>query len=212
MYSTIFRLVSTELKLDTTAVIEWGERRIKDCPDDADAYNDLVWQIYQYRPDRLDVALEYMKKAIEVAKPYQKKYVLDTMGWIYFKKAMYPEALSASEEANKLYDDPDADVIFHLGATQGKNGKIDDALQTLALSLSLQENAKVRTYFDDFYKEKFGNTEGVEEYLKKTILGKAVVDPPFAAPDFKLTSMDGRDIGLSDFKDKVILVAFWKPT
>jgi tetratricopeptide (TPR) repeat protein len=212
LYSIIFRLYTTSSKADTAKAIEWGERRIKECPDEADAYNDLVWQIYQYRPDKLDVALEYMKKAMEVAKPYQKNYVMDTMGWIYFKKAMYPEAFSASEEANKLYDDPEADVIFHLGAAQGKNGKIDDALQTLALSLSLQENAEARSYFNELYQAKFGKLEGVEDYLKKTILGKAVVDPPFAAPDFKLTSMDGRDIGLSDFKDKVILVAFWKPT
>ena len=212
MHSFIFRIVSTELKLDTTNIIEWGERRIKDCPDEADAYNDLVWQIYQFRPDKLDIALEYMKKAMEVAKPYQKNYLMDTMGWIYFKKGMFPEALAALEEANKLYDDPDADVVFHLGAAQGKNGNIDDALQTLALSLSLQEDAEARSYFDAFYKEKFGNTEGVEEFLKKTILGKAIVDPPFAAPDFKLTSMDGREMGLSDFKNKVIIVAFWKPT
>ncbi|HEX9975156.1 MAG TPA: hypothetical protein VGD14_24090, partial [bacterium] len=203
MHSFIFRIVSTELKLDTTKIIEWGERRIKDCPDEADAYNDLVWQIYLYRPDKLDVALEYMKKALEVAKPHQKNYLMDTMGWIYFKKAMYPEALSASEEANKLYDDPDADVVFHLGAAQGKNGKIEDALQTLALSLSLQESKEARSYFNEFYQAKFGKLDDVEEYLKKTILGKAVVDPPFAAPDFKLTSMDGREIGLSDFKDKV---------
>ncbi|MCU0645890.1 MAG: tetratricopeptide repeat protein [bacterium] len=212
MHSFIFRIVSTELKLDTTKIIEWGERRIKDCPDEADAYNDLVWQIYQYRQDKLDVALEYMKKAMEVAKPYQKNYLMDTMGWIYFKKAMYPEALSASEAANKLYDDPDADVIFHLGAAQGKNGKIEDALQTLALSLSLQENAEARSYFNEFYQAKFGKLDDMDDYLKKTILGKAMIDPPFAAPDFKLTSMDGREMGLSDFKDKVILVAFWKPT
>jgi tetratricopeptide (TPR) repeat protein len=125
---------------------------------------------------------------------------------------MFPEALSALEEANNLYDDPDADVVFHLGAAQGKNGKIDDAIETLATALSLQEIPDARRYFDEFYKEKFGDTEGVEEYLKKTILGKAVVDPPFSSPDFKLTSLNGDEIGLTDFKNKVILVAFWKPT
>lgn len=212
MYSTIFQLFSTELKLDTTKIIEWGERRIKDCPDEADAYNDLVWQIYQFRPDKLDVALEYMKKAVEVAKPYQKNYVMDTKGWIYFKKGMYPEALAALAEANKLYDDPNGEVLFHLGAAQGKNGNIDEALEMLALSLSLQESAEARSYFNEFYQAKFGQLDGMEEYLKKTILGKAMIDPPFAAPDFKLTSMDGRQIGLSDFKNKVILIAFWKPT
>ena len=212
IYSIIFRLYTTSTTADTAKAIEWGERRIKECPDEADAYNDLVWQIYQYRPDKLDVALEYMKKAMEVAKPYQKNYLTDTMGWIYFKKGMYPEALCTLEEANKLYDDPSGEVIFHLGAAQGKNGNIEDALETLAFALSLQESAEARSYFEEFYQAKFGNTEGVDEYLKKTILGKAVVDPPFAAPDFKLTSMDGRQIGLSDFKDKVILVAFWKPT
>ncbi|MDZ7318546.1 MAG: hypothetical protein ONB11_05290 [candidate division KSB1 bacterium] len=212
IYSYIFRMMSYELKSDTTAMIEWGERRIKDFPDDADAYNDLVWQIYQFRPDKLDVALEYMKKAVAVAKPHQKNYVTDTLGWIYFKKGLYPEALSILEQANGLYDDPDADVIFHLGAAQGKNGKIDEALQTLSLALSLQEIPEAHHYFNEFYQAKFGHLEGVEEYLKKTILGKAVVDPPFTAPEFKLTSMDGREVGLSDYKNKVILVAFWKPT
>lgn len=212
IYAISFRMYISTTTFDTIKAIEWGERRIKDCPNDVDAYNDLVWYLYQYRPDKLDVALEYIKKAVEIASPDQKKYVLDTMGWIYFKKSMYPEALSTLVQANELYEDPSGEVIFHLGVAQGKSGRIDEALQTLAFALSLQEIPDARSYFNEFYQAKFSQLDRVEEYLKKIILGKAVVEPPFKAPDFKLTNMDGREIGLSDFKNKVLLVAFWKPT
>jgi tetratricopeptide (TPR) repeat protein len=212
IYAITFRMYITTANFDTAKAIEWGEQRIKDCPDDVDAYNDLVWYLYQYRPDKLDVALEYIKKAVEIASPDQKKYVMDTMGWIYFKKGMYPEALSTLVQASELYQDPSGEVIFHLGAAQGKSGRIDEALQTLAFALSLEDIPDARKYFNEFYQAKFGQLDGAEEYLKKIILGKAIVEPPFRVPDFKLTSMDGREIGLSDFKNKVILVAFWKPT
>lgn len=65
-------LIRNQLKLGDEKASEWGERWIKECPDDATAYNNLVWYVYQYHEDKLDKALEYMKKAVEIAKPPRK--------------------------------------------------------------------------------------------------------------------------------------------
>ncbi len=214
VFSIAARLIRDELKLGDEKAIEWGERWIQECPDDARAYNDLVWFIYQYHEDKLDKALEYMKKAVEIARPYQKDYIMDTYGWVYFQKGMYEEALSTMEETMKLYkDNPSAEVIFHYGAALGKNDKIDEALENIALALSQEEVEEARRYFNEFYKEKFGSEEGVDDYLTKTILGKASVEP-YSVPPFKLTNLNGEEVSFSDYlnKSKVILVAFWKPT
>jgi len=148
------------------------------------------------------------------AKPYQKDYITDTLGWIYFKKRMYPEALITMEEAMKLYkDEPSAEVIFHYGAVLAKNGKLDEGLENIALASSQEEIEEARKYFNELYKEKFGSEQGVDDYLTKTILGKASVEP-YTVPAFQLTNLKGEKVNFSDYfnKSKVILVAFWMPT
>lgn len=114
----------------------------------------------------------------------------------------------------KLYkDDPTAEVTFHYAAALGKNGKIDEALENLALALSQEEIEEAQQYFNEFYKEKFGSEEGIDDYLTKTILGKASIEP-YSVPEFKLTNLNGEEVNFSDYlnKSKVILVAFWMPT
>ncbi len=214
VFSIGANIIRDQLKLGDEKSIDWGERWIQECPEDATAYNDLVWTIYQHHEDKLDKALEYMKKAVAVARPYQKNYIMDTLGWIYFKKGMYPEALTTMEETLKLYkDEPSPEVIFHYGAVLAKNGKLEEGLENIVLALSQEEIEEARKSFNELYKEKFGSEQGANDYLIKTIMGKASVEP-YAVPTFELTNLNGEKVNFSDYynKSKVILVAFWMPT
>lgn len=212
MYSITFSIIQNDPKFGEEKAIEWGEKWIADCPEDATAYNAMAWNLYLNNKETYTKALEYAKKAVEHAKSYQKNYTMDTLGWAYFRNEMYEQALETMIEANKLYEEPSAEVLFHLGAAYGKNGQLNEALNYLALSITLEENEDAENFFEEFYIAKFGSAEGRNEFLKNTILSAASVDEPYAAPAFELPDMSDQKLSMTDFKDKVILIAFWQPT
>ena len=81
----------------------------------------------------LDVALELIQKAIKVA-PDNAAY-LDSLGWVYYKKAMYDKALEILRKADELLKDP---VIYdHLGDVCYKINQTDEAIKYWELSLKL---------------------------------------------------------------------------
>jgi Flp pilus assembly protein TadD len=61
---------------------------------------------------KLDTALKYIKKAVEL-KP-DNGYILDSLGWVYFRLGRLNEARDVLEKALKLTAD-DANIHDHLG-------------------------------------------------------------------------------------------------
>jgi tetratricopeptide (TPR) repeat protein len=80
--------------------------------DDAhvDALNFLAYDQAESGLD-LDLALTRAKKALAI-KP--SGYIVDTLGWIYFKMGRYPESREQLEKASQLHPD-DAVIMEHLG-------------------------------------------------------------------------------------------------
>ena len=66
-------------------------------------------------------------------------YVMDTLGWIYYKKGLYDLAIvEFSDALAKLPDN--ADVTYHLGMAYYKKGDTERARSELEKALSLNEN------------------------------------------------------------------------
>ena len=66
-------------------------------------------------------------------------YVMDTLGWIYFKKGLY--GLAIMELTDALAKLPEnAEVAYHLGMAYFKKGETDKARAELEKALSLNEN------------------------------------------------------------------------
>jgi tetratricopeptide (TPR) repeat protein len=79
-------------------------------PDDAQALNYLGYT-YAEMGTNLDEALEYLKKAVSL-RP-DDGFIIDSLGWVYFRMKRYNDAVHYLEKAHKLVDD-DATIMAHL--------------------------------------------------------------------------------------------------
>lgn len=104
-------------------------------PDNAMAGNDLAYELAEHNGD-LDEALKYAQKAVEVAP--DKPAFADTLGWILYRKGLYPSALPYLEQANK--DPNDAVAKYHLAMAYAKLGDRRHSVDTLDAALKLNPN------------------------------------------------------------------------
>lgn len=104
-------------------------------PGAAVAANNLAWIMVQSGDENLDVALQYAQTAR--AKLPTRPEVNDTLGWIYLKKNMLPQAISALQESvnrdvkNPIYH-------LHLGLAYVASGDTAKARASLEQSLRLK--------------------------------------------------------------------------
>ncbi len=80
-------------------------------PDHPEALN-YIGYTWADRNMKLETALKYIKKAVEL-KP-DNGYILDSLGWVYYRLGRLAEARDELEKALKLTAD-DANIHDHLG-------------------------------------------------------------------------------------------------
>ena len=104
-------------------------------PDHVDALNYLGYS-YADRGINLDKALDLVKKAVELAPA--SGYIRDSLGWVYFKKGLFNEALKEILKASEIEkDDP---VIFeHLGDVYKNMDNKEAAIKAWEKSLEFHE-------------------------------------------------------------------------
>ncbi len=98
-------------------------------------YNQLAW-IYAVQEINLDKALTYAKKADEL-KPGNPG-ILDTLGWVYYKKKQYAKSSKYLEKAVQA-ESGSPELNYHLGASYYAEGKNDLAKKYLGIALNLSE-------------------------------------------------------------------------
>jgi len=91
--------------------MEHMKRILEIDPDHADALN-YIGYTYAEQGIRLNEALEMIKRALK-RKP-NSGYIIDSLGWVYFKKGLYKEAREALEKAYTLVPN-DPTISEHLG-------------------------------------------------------------------------------------------------
>ena len=107
-------------KLD---VLESDLRKvIKMKPDYAHAYNALGYTLAD-RTNRLAEAKELIDKAYKLAP--DDPFILDSLGWVYFRLGNNPEALKYLQIAYSARSDPE--IAAHLGEVLWTEGKHDEA-------------------------------------------------------------------------------------
>ena len=105
-------------------------------PQFAPAANNLAYLLSTEGGD-IDEALKYARIAKE--KLPDDPSVMDTLGWIYYKKGLYGSAVQEfSESLEKLPDN--AIVNFHLGAALFQKGEKADAKAYLEKALALNSD------------------------------------------------------------------------
>ena len=99
-------------------------------PDYAIAYNALGYS-YADRNIKLDDAKKYIEIALSIDP--QNHYILDSMGWVYFRLGNYDIAYEFITKAYTIQEDPE--IAAHLGEVLWKQGKQNEAISIWQSSL-----------------------------------------------------------------------------
>ncbi len=113
-------------------------------PDNADALN-YIGYTYADKGVNLDEAESYIKKAMKLAP--NTGYIIDSLGWVYYRKGMLNEAIVNLELAAKLSPE-DAAIWDHLGDVYMESGDIPKALKSYEYALKLLNENEDKTKED----------------------------------------------------------------
>lgn len=119
-------------KVDKLDILEADLRRVIALkPDYAHAYNALGYTLAD-RTDRIDEAYALIEKAVKLAP--DDPFILDSLGWVEYRRGRYEEALGHLKSA---YDTrPDPEIAAHLGEVLWKLGRKDEASRLWKSALS----------------------------------------------------------------------------
>lgn len=118
-------------KLNKLDVLEEDLRKvIKLKPDYAHAYNALGYTLIE-KTDRLAEASELLDEAIALAP--EDPFILDSMGWLHYRKGNLGKAREFLERAWRLRQDPE--IAAHLGEVMWMDGSRDEASRLWRSSL-----------------------------------------------------------------------------
>ena len=116
---------------------------IKIRPDYAVAYNALGYS-FADRNINLEDAKKYIELALSISP--NNHYILDSMGWLYFRLGKLDSALSFIQKAYDVQSDPE--IAAHLGEILWAQGKKKEANDILELSLqSFPDNEVLKEAF-----------------------------------------------------------------
>jgi tetratricopeptide (TPR) repeat protein len=99
----------------------------------APAANNLAWLLLEHAGDQ-ERALAYAERAWKAAP--SDPHFADTLGWVYFKKQMYPKAVGLLKEAVDQLPE-NATILYHYGMAQYWNDNNDEARKSLKKFLTL---------------------------------------------------------------------------
>jgi tetratricopeptide (TPR) repeat protein len=118
-------------KINKLDVTEADLRKvIKLKPDYAHAYNALGYTLVD-KTDRLNEAAELLEKALSLAP--DDAFILDSMGWMHYRKGNLDKAREYLDRAWKLRQDPE--IAAHLGEVLWMKGSRDEASRLWDTSL-----------------------------------------------------------------------------
>jgi tetratricopeptide (TPR) repeat protein len=122
-YELLYDRAMAAERLDKLDVLEIDLRKvIRMKPDYAHAYNALGYTLAD-KTDRLAEAKDLIETAYKLAP--DDPFILDSLGWVYFRLGDMPTALKHLQEA--YGQRPDPEIAAHLGEVLWDTGKHDEA-------------------------------------------------------------------------------------
>ncbi len=157
----------------------------------------------------LDVAVRLCERSVELAKDdYDRAYCLASLGMARLKAGDSEGAVKVLEEANELTsNDPDEEILRYLGEAQVKVGRKEDAIESYLVLMETGEYDDIREELVTLYTETKGSADALEADIKARREARMT-----SAPEFELTSLEGKSVSLADYKGKVLLLNFTSPT
>lgn len=154
----------------------------------------------------------------ENARKRSAAMIIDTYGAILFKQNKFIEAEKAFMEAVQLNQKEEPEINERYAESLMVNKKFDLARKELEEFFSKGVNtSKMKEILKEAYLKTGGVENGFDAYFRKfedaanekiiAKLKKEIINVP--APQFTLTDLEGKNVSLSDFKGKVVIVDFW---
>jgi tetratricopeptide (TPR) repeat protein len=126
------------------AIVEM-EKVLELQPDHADALN-FIGYSWADKNIRLEEALSYILRAIEL-KP-DNGFIIDSLGWVYFRMNKFEEAAQALEQAVSLVPH-DPHIFEHLGDTYKALGLRENALRAYEKAYELFDETEAKSFIKD---------------------------------------------------------------
>ncbi len=117
--------------------IETYQRLIDAHPENFLGYNQLAW-LYAKRGENLEKALALARQADKLVS--DNASINDTLGWIYFHMGKYSLANTYLQQANKISNNRNPDILFHLASLSYREGKLKTAKHHLEKAMALSKN------------------------------------------------------------------------
>lgn len=119
-------------------------------PNHADSLN-YIGYTYAEEGIKLDEAMNLIKRALEINP--DSGYIIDSLGWVYYRKGLYDEALDSLERAFSINSN-DPTIAEHLGDVYLKKEEYQRSLEMYqkALSLKHQEADKILKKIEEVQK------------------------------------------------------------
>ena len=122
-YELRYDLAMAAERVERLDVLESQLRRVMEMkPDYAHAYNALGYTLAE-KTERLAEAKELIEKALKLSP--DDPFILDSLGWVYYRLGQVPEALKHLQHAYSTRPDPE--IAAHLGEVLWKSGQHDAA-------------------------------------------------------------------------------------
>jgi len=133
------------LEADLRAVLEKN-------PNDVNALNALGFTLAD-RGERLDEAQALLERAMRL-KP-DDAAILDSWGWLQYRRGNYDQAAIYLQRAHKLLNDPE--IAAHLGEVLWEKGRRDEARRVWRAALKSDPNHDEMKRIKSKYREAFGH-------------------------------------------------------
>jgi tetratricopeptide (TPR) repeat protein len=195
---------------DTGKGAEIGRRLLADDITAAWIYNHIGYDLAE-KGEELDLALTLCNKAVEFAEGSRDSAShLDSRGWTYYKKGMYPEAAADLEAAVALQDEPDEEVLEHLAYALLKSGQPDRAFDTLRNILLMGEYDFARSKLDSLMQVKGYTREQIEMF--ESSIWQERMDRAEPAVAFALPTLEGGRYEFAPPTGEITVINFFSPT
>jgi len=181
-----------------------------------------IAQLLADRGEQLDAALAYVQHAYSIpavpndAVPRESFFLVEA--YVRIKRGEFEKAIATltSGVQRAPYYARGERYLSYLGLAYEKAGRIDDAIETyirLAAGTKTTSDKPDKTLLA-LYRKRYGKLAGLEERIEANRLmarQKLFVDSQrlnIPAPDWVLQDLDGRDVKLSDFANRVVVLRF----
>jgi len=131
-------------------------------------------------------------------------------GFAYYRRGQYGEAIADLEAARSLYDEPEPEVLLHLGAAYLKAGEAEKGFNAFRSVLLLAEDERARAAVDSLMTvQRYapGKKQAFEETLWQERLAAAK-----PAIGFTMSALDGSAQTFDPVRDGIVLLNFTSPT